>query len=31
MVGHKITDTREALKFMFGKSIFTFINTKTGW
>ena len=31
MVGHKITDTREALKFMFaGKSIFTFINTKTG-
>ena len=32
MEGHKITDTREALKFMFaGKSIFTFINTKTGW
>ena len=31
MEGHKITDTREALKFMFaGKSIFTFINTKTG-
>jgi hypothetical protein len=31
MVGHKITDTKEALKFMFaGKSIFTFINTKTG-
>jgi hypothetical protein len=30
MEGHKITDTREALKFMFaGKSIFTFINTKT--
>ena len=31
MIGHKINDTREALKFMFaGKSIFTFINTKTG-
>ena len=30
MKGHKITDTKEALKFMFaGKSIFTFINTKT--
>jgi hypothetical protein len=31
MIGHKINDTKEALKFMFaGKSIFTFINTKTG-
>lgn len=31
MIGHKINDTRESLKFMFaGKSIFTFINTKTG-
>jgi hypothetical protein len=30
MVGHKITETKEALKFMFaGKSIFTFVNTKT--
>ena len=30
MKGHEITDTKEALKFMFaGKSIFTFINTKT--
>jgi hypothetical protein len=31
MKGHKITNTKEALKFMFaGKSIFTFENTKTG-
>jgi hypothetical protein len=30
MKGHKITNTKEALKFMFaGKSIFTFVNTKT--
>lgn len=31
MQGHKITSAKEALKFMFaGKSIFTFLNTKTG-
>ena len=31
MKGHKINNTKEALKFMFaGKSIFTFLNTKTG-
>lgn len=31
MEGHRIIDTKEALKFMFaGKSVFTFINTKTG-
>ena len=31
MKGQKITNTKEALKFMFaGKSIFTFENTKTG-
>ena len=31
MKGHKITDEKEALKFMFaGKSLFTFINTRTG-
>jgi hypothetical protein len=31
MKGHKINNTKEALKFMFaGKSVFTFLNTKTG-
>lgn len=31
MNSNKITDTKQALKFMFaGKSVFTFINTKTG-
>lgn len=30
MQGHKISNTKEALKFMFaGKSVFTFLNTKT--
>jgi hypothetical protein len=30
MKGHKITDTKEALKFMFaGKSVVTFLNTQT--
>lgn len=31
MKGHKITNTKEALKFMFaGKSVVTFVNSKTG-
>ncbi len=31
MKGHRIKYTKEALKFMFaGKSVFTFVNTKTG-
>ncbi len=31
MKGHKITDTKEALKFMFaGKSVVTFLNSQTG-
>lgn len=31
MKGHKISNTKEALKFMFaGKSIFTFLNTQSG-
>ena len=31
MKGHKITDTKQALKFIFaGKSVVTFVNTKTG-
>jgi len=31
MIGHKITDTSKALKFIFaGKSVVTFVNTKTG-
>ena len=31
MNGHKITNTKEALKFIFaGKSVVTFVNTKTG-
>lgn len=31
MQGHRITNTKEALKFIFaGKSIVTFLNTKTG-
>jgi hypothetical protein len=31
MHSNKITDTKQALKFMFaGKSVFTFVNTKTG-
>lgn len=30
MKGHKITDTKESLKFIFaGKSVVTFLNTKT--
>ena len=31
MKGHNITDTKQALKFIFaGKSVVTFVNTKTG-
>jgi len=31
MKGHKITKTKEALKFIFaGKSVVTFVNTQTG-
>lgn len=31
MKGHKITDTKKALKFIFaGKSVVTFVNTQTG-
>jgi hypothetical protein len=31
MNGHKITNTKEALKFIFaGKSVVTFVNTNTG-
>lgn len=31
MNGHKITDTKQALKFIFaGKSVVTFVNTQTG-
>jgi hypothetical protein len=31
MKGYKITDTKQALKFIFaGKSVVTFVNTKTG-
>jgi hypothetical protein len=31
MTGHKITDTKQALKFVFaGKSVVTFVNTQTG-
>lgn len=31
MKGHKITNSKEALKFMFaGKSVVTFVNTQTG-
>jgi len=31
MNGHKITNTKEALKFIFaGKSVVTFVNSKTG-